>query len=445
MLKKILSIAGRYGLALGAFALVLTLSITISRLTSFGLDLTSLIIAVMIASAWYLGRGPGLLVAIAFEITLNYFSTAPFTTRSGVIIFNRLILFVSLVLFASSRRNAEKRLIEQREWLRVALSSIGDAVIATDVKGSVIFINPTAEQLTGWTSAEAENKSLQEVFPIFNEDTREAVENPFTTIIREQNVIELTNHISLKTKDGKEIPIENSGAPIKDSEGKIIGVIVVFHDVSDRRRAARERERLLKSEQSARSEAESANRLKDEFLATVSHELRTPLNAILGWASMLQRGNLEEGMRRNAVEVIERNAKAQAEIISDILDVSRIITGKLRIESHPIELTKILETAIDTLKPAIEAKALELSVSLEQNNDLILGDGDRLLQIFWNLLSNAIKFTPQRGRIEISLKRINEHLEIKVSDNGAGIKPEFLPHVFERFRQAEYTAAWVWA
>jgi PAS domain S-box-containing protein len=437
MLKEILLVAGRYGLALGAFALVLLTTITISRLFSFSLDLTSLIIAVMIASAWYLGRGPGLIVALVFEITLIYFATAPYTAKSAFITFNRLVLFVSLVLFASSRRQAEKHLREQREWLRVSLASIGDAVIATDVNGCVTFINPTAETLTGWSSAEAEKKSFDDVFKIINEDTNEPVESPFATVMRLQNVIELSNHVSLKTKDNRTIPIENSGSPITDADGKIIGVIVVFHDVSERRRAARERERLLESERHARSEAESANRLKDEFLATVSHELRTPLNAILGWSAMLNRGNLEEDAKRTALEVIERNAKAQAEIISDILDVSRIITGKLRIKAEPIEPAQIIEAAIETLRPAIDAKAIDLQVSLDADAGFVSGDADRLQQIIWNLLSNAIKFTPEKGCIEVDLRRDNSHLEIAVSDNGIGIEPEFLPHVFERFRQAD--------
>lgn len=437
MSKEILSIAGRYGLALGSFTLILLVTIGAARFFSLDLNLTFLMIAAMIASAWYLGAGPGLAVAIAFEITLNYFATAPFTAKSAFIIFNRLILFVSLVLFASSRRKAEKHLREQREWLRVSLASIGDAVIATDVNGNVNFINPTAEALTGWSSTEAEKKSFDEVFKIINEDTNEPVESPFAAVMRSGNVIELSNHVSLKTKDDRTTPIENNASPIKDAEGKIIGVIVVFHDVSERRRAARERERLLESEKSARSEAEAANRLKDEFLATVSHELRTPLNAILGWAAMLNRGNLDEEAKRNAMEVIERNAKAQAEIISDILDVSRIITGKLRIKSEPVEPAPIIKAAIETLRPAIDAKAIDLRVSLDAEAGFVTGDADRLQQIIWNLLSNAIKFTPEKGRIEVDLKRDNSHLEITVRDNGIGIDSEFLPHVFDRFRQAD--------
>ncbi|MGB9180223.1 MAG: ATP-binding protein [Pyrinomonadaceae bacterium] len=437
MVREIRSAALRYGLALGSFALILLISFGLQRFLSFKLDLTSLFIVAMIATAWYLGRGPGLLFAIVFELTLDYFSTAPFSYRIAFIIFNRMVLFTSLVLFASSRRNAEKRLREGREWLQVTLSSIGDAVIATDIRGFVQFINPTAEALTGWTMPQATGKPLDEVFRIVNEDTRETVESPFSIVKREGIVVGLANHTTLITRDGKEIPIQDSGAPIKDQNGEIIGVILVFQDVSERRRAEQEREQLLRREQQARSEAEASDRLKDEFLATVSHELRTPLNAILGWAALLNQGALEEETVHNALKVIERNAKAQAEIIGDILDVSRIITGKLRIESQPVNLAPLIQAAVDTLHPAASAKAITLTVSLDEAAGLVFGDSDRLQQVIWNLVSNAIKFTPKDGRIEVRLERVDSQLEVSVSDSGMGINEQFLPFVFERFRQAD--------
>jgi PAS domain S-box-containing protein len=437
MSREIRSAAPRYGLALGSFVLIVLISFVIQRVFSLRLDLTSLLIAAMIASAWYLGRGPGLLFAIVFEFTLDYFSTAPFSSRSALVIFNRLVLFVALVLFASSRRNVEKRLREQREWLRVTLSSIGDAVIATDINGKINFINPVAEAVTGWNTSEAADRPLDEIFQIVNEETRAPVESAFATIQREGIIVGLANHTLLITRDGREIPIEDSGAPIRDADGKIIGVIVVFHDVSERRHAEQEREKLLALEQTARSEAEVANRLKDEFLATVSHELRTPLNAILGWSSMLNRGGLKEEITRNALTVIERNARSQSEIIDDILDVSRIITGKLQVDARPVELAPIIEAALDTLRPAAVAKSITLAVSMDEPTGLVVGDQDRLQQIIWNLGSNAIKFTPENGRVEIRLARADSHLELRVSDNGIGIDEQFLPYVFERFRQAD--------
>ena len=441
MARRVRSVALRYALALGAYALVILLPIGLQRLFKISFDVTPLVIAVMIASAWYLGTGPGLVVAFAFELTLDYFAAKagadPFTAKAAANAFNRLVLFMSLVLFAGSRRGAERRLREQREWLRVTLTSIGDAVIATDLDGSVNFINPTAEALTGWTTAEAIDKPLGEVFRIVNEETRAPVESPLSIIAREGIVVGLANHTTLLARDGREIPIEDSGAPIKDSYGKVIGAIVVFHDVSERRRAARERDEMLKREQEARVAAESADRIKDEFLATVSHELRTPLTAILGWAAMLNLGPLEEETARGALEVIERNARSQAQIIDDILDVSRIINGKLRIDSRPVVLASVVQAAVETLRPAAAAKGITLTAALAQTDRLVIGDPDRLQQIIWNLVSNAIKFTPQGGRVEVRLEGAGSHLEVRVSDSGVGIDERFLPHVFERFRQAD--------
>lgn len=437
MLREIRSTPLRYGLALGSFVLVMLVILGLPRITSARLDLTSLIILVMIGSAWYLGRGPGLLIAILFELTLDYFSTAPINGRFLFIVFNRMVLFGSLVIFASARRNAEQKLRQQREWLQVTLSSIGDAVIATDFSGEVSFINPTAEALTGWTTAEATGKKFDEVFRIINEDTGEPVESPFAIVRREGNIVGLANHTILLTKDGRQIPIEDSGAPIRDPDGKIIGVIVVFHDTSERRQADQEREQLLKREQLARKEAEQADRLKDEFLATVSHELRTPLSAILGWSAMLNLGDLDSETTQNALTVIQRNARAQAAIIDDILDVSRIITGKLNIDSRIVDIAPIVHTAIDTLHPAATAKGIKLAVTLEQTQGYVAGDPDRLQQIVWNLVSNAIKFTPKGGRVAVRLTQVDSHLEFSVSDTGIGISKPFLPHVFERFRQAD--------
>ncbi|MEN3331745.1 MAG: hypothetical protein V7641_1110 [Blastocatellia bacterium] len=439
MANKLRSAALRYGLPLAAFVLLLLISMGLKRWLSLQIDPTILIIALLIASAWYGGRGPGLLVAIIFEAVIDYFyfTTQPLTWKYAIIIFNRTALFTALALFASSRRNAEKRLRQQGEWLRVSLASIGDAVIATDLNGTVNFINPTAEALTGWPMAEVANQPLDEVFHIVNEETREPVESPFAAIKRAGNVVGLANHTLLIARDGREIPIEDSGAPIKDQSGKTMGVIIVFHDVSERRRTEREREQLLRREQSARGEAEAANRLKDEFLATVSHELRTPLNAILGWASLLTRRTLDEETTRSAAEVIQRNAKGQAEIINDILDVSRIINGKLRIEPQAVELEPIIRAAIDTVYPAAAAKAIAITVALDRQAGLILGDPDRLQQIVWNLVSNAIKFTPQDGRIDVRLERVTSHIELRVSDSGIGIDTQFLPYVFDRFRQAD--------
>jgi CheY-like chemotaxis protein len=190
-------------------------------------------------------------------------------------------------------------------------------------------------------------------------------------------------------------------------------------------------------EQEARADAEEANRLKDEFLATLSHELRTPLTAILGWARLLRSGRLDERSGARALEIIERNADAQNQLIEDILDVSRIITGKLALHVEPVEPVAVIEAAVEAVRPAAEAKRVELNIMVSPEMGLVSGDAARLRQVVWNLLTNAVKFTPEGGRVEVRVERADSHVRIKVSDTGEGIDPEFLPYVFDRFRQAD--------
>ncbi|HKO60057.1 MAG TPA: ATP-binding protein, partial [Pyrinomonadaceae bacterium] len=192
-----------------------------------------------------------------------------------------------------------------------------------------------------------------------------------------------------------------------------------------------------KRERAARAEAEKANRLKDEFLATLSHELRTPLNAVIGWSRMLSSGRLDREDSQHALEVIERNAWAQKQIIEDILDVSRVITGKLQLNLSPVDLVSIVDGALDAVRPATEAKDIKIETVIDSSLRMISGDGDRLQQVVWNILSNAAKFTPAGGKVKILVNQTPTHVQIQVTDSGPGIDPAFLPHVFERFRQAD--------
>lgn len=201
----------------------------------------------------------------------------------------------------------------------------------------------------------------------------------------------------------------------------------------------RTKDELLVREQIIRADAEAANCAKDEFLSILSHELRTPLNAILGWSTMLRQKNLSEDKVARALETIERNAKSQAQLIEDILDVSRIITGKLRLRVRPVNLVPVIESAIESVHLAAEAKSIRLQSVLDSEAGPLLGDADRLQQVVWNLLSNALKFTPKDGRVQIRLQRVNSHVELTVSDTGAGISSEFLPFVFDRFSQHDST------
>jgi PAS domain S-box-containing protein len=225
--------------------------------------------------------------------------------------------------------------------------------------------------------------------------------------------------------------------PVRDPNGHVAAWFGTSIDINDRKRAEAEREELLERERASRAEAEQANRLKDEFLATVSHELRTPLTAILGWSHLLRGGGLEGDAASKAVETIERNARSQAQLIDDLLDVSRIVTGKLRLDIVPVRPDSFIDPAVEAVRPAAEAKGVRLQKLIDTGVETVMGDPARLQQVVWNLLTNAVKFTPRGGRVQVSLERVNSSVEIVVADRGAGIAPEFLPHVFERFRQAD--------
>lgn len=227
------------------------------------------------------------------------------------------------------------------------------------------------------------------------------------------------------------------GSVYRDSDGNSIRLIGLVTDITDRKQAESEREQLLKREQEARAEAEAANRMKDEFLATLSHELRTPLNAMLGWTTLLRTRKFNEATTARALETIDRNTKSLQQLIEDVLDVSRIITGKLRLNICPVEIVPIIEAAIETVLPAAKAKNIQIDLGLDASVGSILADANRLQQVFWNLLSNAVKFTPKGGRVEVRLDRVNSRIQVRVSDTGQGIAPEFLSYVFDRFRQAD--------
>jgi PAS domain S-box-containing protein len=235
--------------------------------------------------------------------------------------------------------------------------------------------------------------------------------------------------------DGASVPVEIACAVVPWQGGKAIQVIL--RDISERERAEREKTQLLASERTARSAAEHASRMKDDFLATLSHELRTPLNAILGWSQLLRLGQRTEVDISQGLETIERNARVQTQLIEDLLDMSRITSGKLRLDIQQLSPITFIEAAIATVRPAANGKEIQLESILDPLAGPIRGDPNRLQQVIWNLLSNAIKFTPKGGKVQVLLQRVNSHLEVIVSDNGSGISPDFLPFVFDRFRQAD--------
>jgi signal transduction histidine kinase/CheY-like chemotaxis protein len=224
---------------------------------------------------------------------------------------------------------------------------------------------------------------------------------------------------------------------LHDEREQLVSVLSLVLDVTARKQAEEERAALLVRERDARKHAEEADRLKDEFLATLSHELRTPLTSILGWASMIRNGEVEGPHASRAIETIERNARSQARLIDDLLDVSRIITGNLRLDLHPLNLAPIVETASDALRPTADVKGIHIRTESVSGDCLVKGDPNRLRQVIWNLLSNAIKFTQRDGVVTIEMHCVGPTVHLTITDTGEGIAPEFLPYVFDRFRQAE--------
>ena len=260
-------------------------------------------------------------------------------------------------------------------------------------------------------------------------------------MLGEGRVVGLANHTVLLSRDGRAIPIDDSAAPIRTPQGGVIGAVLVFRDITARRQAEREQTLALEREKAARRESEAAARSKDEFVTTLSHELRTPLNAIFGWVHLLRSGALDEAARSHALEVIERNTRTQTRMVEDLLDSSRIMTGNLRIEPRPVDLEAVIRAAVDAVRPALDAKGLHLATHLDAAAGPVAGDPDRLQQVVWNLLTNAIKFTPRGGRVEVRLERHGSQVQVEVSDTGRGIAADFLPHVFERFTQAEASSS----
>ena len=422
----------------------------------------------------------------------------------------RIIGVAKLARDITEQKRIARELDAQREWFRVTLGSIGDAVIASDPDGRVTYMNEPAQDLTGWTTSEAIGQPLADVFNIINEKTRKPVEHPAELVLRTGHVVGLANHTVLIARngverpiadsaapirsadgriigvvlvfrdvivnentrrtvqspvtrvladgaivglanhtvliaaDGTERPIDDSGAPIRSRDGRIVGVVLVFRDVSERRRgeferrdAALERERLLEAERAARADAERANRVKDEFVAMVSHELRTPLNAILGWTQLMVEPGIAADVITRGLGVIRRNTRLQTQLISDLLDMSRILAGQLRLEIAQVDLASVVTDAIDTVQHNADDKRIAIRRELDNTAGLIAGDAGRVQQIVWNLLSNAITFTPEGGQITVRLQKRGLDAEISVADTGVGIRPEFLPQLFNRFQQAD--------
>jgi PAS domain S-box-containing protein len=319
------------------------------------------------------------------------------------------------------------------------VASMSEALFLLDHTGHIVRVNPAATALLGRPEAELARQSFATLCGAADVPT-----NPWQLLHRAPTGALRDLEFEIPTRAGTSLALSTSWALVRDKRGKIIGMLAVARDITARKREEEGRARLLAREQAARRLAEEASRSKDEFLATVSHELRTPLNAMIGWVDMLRAGVLDGPTTARALETVERNMKLQTQLVEDLLDVSRIISGKLRLDVKPVHLVAIIEAAIESVRPAATAKTIEVQTVFEPLTDPVVGDPDRLQQIVWNLLSNAIKFTPQAGRVVVRLERRDEQTELTVRDSGKGISPDFLPFVFDRFRQADSSSTRVY-
>jgi PAS domain S-box-containing protein len=322
---------------------------------------------------------------------------------------------------------ASAALRERNALLNAITASTPDLIFAKDRQGRTLMANPAWVKAMG--KLEQESKLEHEVVAL-DEKERLVLDSGEAMIIEE----------TLSSASGERTYLTTK-APLRDEQGRIVGLIGVATDITERKRAQQELEKLVVAEQRLRAEAERANRAKDEFLAIVSHELRSPLNALRGWSHLLATTRpIELALAERAAKAIKRNVDHQTRLIDDLLDTSRIVSGKLNIERRVVNLAEMVNAALEAARPGAVAKEITLRFTSGEPV-MVVGDAGRLQQLASNLLSNAVKFTPERGLVLVSLLKSGERVQLVVKDNGLGISPEFLPHVFDRFSQADTTSA----
>jgi PAS domain S-box-containing protein len=334
----------------------------------------------------------------------------------------------------AEQEQAQRTIREGEQRFRLLVENLTDyAIFLIDTQGRVASWNTGAENMLGYTAAEVLGQPASRFFLSDPENAG--------VLGREMTEAETAGRATSTgwrvRKDGSRLFVEGLLTGVRDEHGELLAFAKFMKDVTEKHRMEVEREEVLQSERVARNESERVSRMKDEFLATLGHELRTPLNAMLGWTQVLKRQPALQGALLEGLDVIERNARMQAQIIEDLLDMSRIVSGKIRLDVQRVDLASVVEAAVTAIRPTAQAKGIRLQVVLDPLARAVSGDPHRLQQVFWNLLTNALKFTPKDGRVSVTLERVNSHLEVSVSDNGEGIDPAFLPHVFERFRQAD--------
>jgi PAS domain S-box-containing protein len=342
---------------------------------------------------------------------------------------NQPLRATGIALDITDRKKIEEELRQKNAILNVINESAPTPIFVKDRQGRIIYANPATLEVLG--------KSASEVIGFRDDDLYPNPEDADRVVKNDQRIMETgQTEVVEESPDGIRTFL-GMKSPYRNEAGEVVGLIGISNNISDRVQLERDRERVLQQEKTARESAETANRIKDEFLAVLSHELRSPLSPILGWTKLLQSGNLDAATTRQALAAIERNAKLQTDLIEDLLDVSRILRGKLSLNISPVDLALTVEAAIETVSLAAAAKSIKIQTALDSKVGQVLGDCSRLQQIVWNLVSNAIKFTPEGGRVEVHLTVVDNQAQITVADTGKGIKPQFLPYVFDYFRQED--------
>jgi PAS domain S-box-containing protein len=339
----------------------------------------------------------------------------------------------------------QKEIVAAEKLARSILEQAAEAIVVCDAEGRVIRASRQAQVLCGGALLKDKFEQSLRLRLVKEHPSAPECQSDDGEYFSLDNVLGGEDcrgvEVSFTPPGGQPCYLLANAGPLVGDDQRILGCVVTLTDITERKRAGAERDQLLARERAARESAEAANRSKDEWLAVVSHELRSPLNAILGYSRILRTARADTQQTRHCSEVIERSAKTQLQLIEDLLDTARIISGKLRLEIQPVNLVSVIERALEVIRPAAEAKQINLIPLLDREAGQITGDSERLQQVVWNLLSNSVKYTPQGGSVEVRLARVASHIEVTVSDTGKGISADFLPHIFDRFSQNDSSSA----